>query len=118
MKIAFIGLGNLGAPMARCLIAARHTVTGFDTQVQPDGINCAKRPPAAVAGAKAVITLLPNAATIAPPADDTHPPQTVAIEVDPLDSVFSRAMRIVYGKSFAAGSTPCRAREASLPSPI
>ena len=31
MRIGFIGLGNMGAPMARNLAAAGHAVTGFDT---------------------------------------------------------------------------------------
>ena len=31
MQIGFIGLGNMGAPMARNLAAAGHAVTGFDT---------------------------------------------------------------------------------------
>ena len=31
MKIGFIGLGNMGAPMAANLAAAGHQVTGFDT---------------------------------------------------------------------------------------
>ena len=30
MKIAFIGLGNMGLPMAINLITAGHAVTGFD----------------------------------------------------------------------------------------
>ena len=30
MHIGFIGLGNMGAPMAANLIAAGHHVTGFD----------------------------------------------------------------------------------------
>ena len=29
-EIGFIGLGNMGRPMARNLIAAGHTVRGFD----------------------------------------------------------------------------------------
>ena len=29
-KIGFIGLGNMGLPMARNLLAAGHRVTGFD----------------------------------------------------------------------------------------
>ena len=32
MKIGFIGLGNMGAPMAHNLAKAGHTVFGFDTQ--------------------------------------------------------------------------------------
>lgn len=31
MKIGFIGLGNMGAPMAANLAAAGHDVVGFDT---------------------------------------------------------------------------------------
>jgi len=31
MKIGFIGLGNMGAPMAANLAGAGHDVTGFDT---------------------------------------------------------------------------------------
>ena len=30
MKIAFIGLGTMGLPMARCLCAAGHQVRGWD----------------------------------------------------------------------------------------
>ena len=30
MKIGFIGLGNMGAPMAANLVAAGYSVTGFD----------------------------------------------------------------------------------------
>jgi 3-hydroxyisobutyrate dehydrogenase len=30
MKIGFIGLGNMGAPMAANLVKAGHEVTGFD----------------------------------------------------------------------------------------
>ena len=29
-RIAFIGLGNMGLPMAKNLLAAGHQVTGFD----------------------------------------------------------------------------------------
>ena len=32
MRIGFIGLGNMGAPMAHNLAKAGHTVLGFDTQ--------------------------------------------------------------------------------------
>ena len=40
MKIAFIGLGNMGAPMARNLAAAGHKVTGFDvTGVEVEGVG-------------------------------------------------------------------------------
>ena len=41
---------------------------------------------------------------------DNEPPQTEAIEEDPLDSVISDTTRMVYGKSVAAGKTACKAR--------
>ena len=40
MKIGFIGLGNMGAPMARNLVAAGHAVSGFDLVAPcPDGVT-------------------------------------------------------------------------------
>ena len=39
LTIAFIGLGNMGAPMARNLVAAGHNVTGYDIAAPcPTGI--------------------------------------------------------------------------------
>ena len=35
--IAFIGLGNMGLPMAKNLVAAGHVVTGFD--LSPEALN-------------------------------------------------------------------------------
>ena len=47
MKIGFIGLGNMGMPMAANLAAAGHEVTGYDvSDVRPDslnGIECGRR---------------------------------------------------------------------------
>ena len=60
MKIGFIGLGNMGAPMAANLAKAGHDVTGFDTQAQPDGLNLAMDAASAAEGADVVITMLPN----------------------------------------------------------
>jgi 3-hydroxyisobutyrate dehydrogenase len=63
--IGFIGLGNMGGPMARNLIAAGHRVTGFD--VVPEaraaaaeaGITVAAGAAEAVREAEAVVTMLP-----------------------------------------------------------
>ncbi|MCF2903751.1 3-hydroxyisobutyrate dehydrogenase [Octadecabacter sp. CECT 8868] len=76
MKITFIGLGNMGAPMARCLIAAGHSVTGFDTMAAPDDITCAPTVAAAVDGAEVVITMLPNGDILRSVAEDIHPAMT------------------------------------------
>lgn len=61
MKIGFIGLGNMGAPMAANLVKAGHEVTGFDVAgVTVDGVATAESSAAAVKGQEAVITMLPN----------------------------------------------------------
>ena len=61
MQIGFIGLGNMGAPMARNLAAAGHTVTGFDTApVSVEGVTPAPSAAAAAADRDAVITMLPS----------------------------------------------------------
>jgi 3-hydroxyisobutyrate dehydrogenase len=63
--IGFIGLGNMGLPMAQNLIKAGHSVTGFDvTRAQVDklaaaGGQAADSVKAAVTGADIVITMLP-----------------------------------------------------------
>jgi 3-hydroxyisobutyrate dehydrogenase len=45
MKIGFIGLGNMGAPMAANLVKAGHEVTGFDVAgVTVDGGGIAHPP--------------------------------------------------------------------------
>ncbi|MCZ4287361.1 3-hydroxyisobutyrate dehydrogenase [Hoeflea alexandrii] len=61
MKIGFIGLGNMGAPMAANLIKAGHQVTGFDVAgVTVEGAAKAGSAAEAASGQDAVITMLPN----------------------------------------------------------
>ena len=61
MKIGFIGLGNMGAPMATDLAKAGHDVAGFDVAgTTAEGVRVADSLEAAVAGMDAVITMLPN----------------------------------------------------------
>ncbi|WP_340161765.1 3-hydroxyisobutyrate dehydrogenase [uncultured Hoeflea sp.] len=61
MKIGFIGLGNMGAPMAANLIKAGHEVTGFDVAgVTVEGAAKAGSAADAASGQDAVITMLPN----------------------------------------------------------
>lgn len=65
MQIAFIGLGNMGAPMAANLVAAGHDVTGFDvTHAELAGGRTAKSAKEAVLDAEIVITMLPNGAIL------------------------------------------------------
>ena len=65
MQIAFIGLGNMGAPMAVNLAKAGHSVKAFDlsqeaiAKVVSAGAQAASSAQEAVQGAEAVITMLP-----------------------------------------------------------
>jgi 3-hydroxyisobutyrate dehydrogenase len=64
-SIAFIGLGNMGGPMAANLVKAGHKVVAFDLveasrkQAKSDGAAVADSAAGAVAGAEIVITMLP-----------------------------------------------------------
>ena len=63
-SIAFIGLGNMGGPMAANLVKAGHAVTGFDLSAdmlaaaEKAGIKPANLLADALAGAEVVITML------------------------------------------------------------
>ena len=77
--IAFLGLGNMGGPMAANLVKAGHTVRGFD--LSPDAVETAKSngietfPAAieAVSGAEVVITMLPNGGIVKKVYDEVLP---------------------------------------------
>ncbi|WP_321366676.1 3-hydroxyisobutyrate dehydrogenase [Pseudomonas extremaustralis] len=70
MKIAFIGLGNMGAPMARNLIKAGHGLNLFDLnqtvlkELAELGGHISDSPRDAATGAELVITMLPAAAHV------------------------------------------------------
>ena len=71
MKIGFIGLGNMGAPMAANLVAAGHDVTGYDVAAPcPEGVNKADSAAGAAQGREVVITMLPNGAILQTVADE------------------------------------------------
>ncbi|MGQ2902150.1 MAG: 3-hydroxyisobutyrate dehydrogenase [Neoaquamicrobium sediminum] len=63
--IAFIGLGNMGNPMAANLVKAGHQVRGFDlvadnlTTAAANGVTISDSATAAVDGAEIVVTMLP-----------------------------------------------------------
>lgn len=74
MKIGFIGLGNMGGPMAANLAAAGHDVTGFDAaDTSAEGVQTATSAEAAVKGAAVVITMLPNGDILRSVADQIIP---------------------------------------------
>ena len=65
-KTAFLGLGNMGGPMAVNLVAAGHSVRGFDpvpaaaATAAANGVAMFDSAAKAVADAEVVITMLPN----------------------------------------------------------
>ncbi|WP_226488781.1 3-hydroxyisobutyrate dehydrogenase [Pseudomonas sp. B20] len=70
MNIAFIGLGNMGAPMARNLIKAGHALQVFDlnksvlAEFAELGAQVSDSPAQAAQGTELVITMLPAAAHV------------------------------------------------------
>lgn len=61
MKIGFIGLGNMGTPMATNLVTVGHTVQGYDIVASyPDGVAACGSAAKAAKDAEVVITMLPN----------------------------------------------------------
>ncbi len=70
MKIAFLGLGNMGLPMARNLLRAGHQLTIYNrtrSKAEPlrsDGANVAGSPAEAVGGAEIVFTMVADDAAL------------------------------------------------------
>ena len=70
MKIAFVGLGNMGGGMAANLVKAGHTVQAFDlsadalARAAENGCTACETVREAVAGVEAVVTMLPNGAIV------------------------------------------------------
>ncbi len=65
MKIGFVGLGNMGGPMAANLAAAGHEVVGFDPAAPcPADVTPSATAAEAASSADVVITMLPNGAIL------------------------------------------------------
>src|SRR3970040_2249727 len=64
-RIGFVGLGNMGNPMARNLLKAGHPVRGFDVvpeaveRARKDGIGILQNAAATAFDAEIIITMLP-----------------------------------------------------------
>ncbi|WP_170557511.1 3-hydroxyisobutyrate dehydrogenase [Ruegeria atlantica] len=96
MKIGFIGLGNMGNPMAANLAKAGHDVTGFDmADVAVPGVNMANSGAEAATGADVVITMLPNGQILRAVANEIIPAMTsgaVWIDCSTVDVDSARAV--------------------------
>jgi 3-hydroxyisobutyrate dehydrogenase len=104
MKIGFIGLGNMGAPMAANLVAAGHAVTGFDVAgVTVEGAATAASAAEAAAGAEIVLTMLPNGAILRAVAAEVLPAMTKGAVLLDCSTVDVTSARDVAAEAEAAG---------------
>ena len=106
-NIAFIGLGNMGGPMAANLVKAGHKVTAFDlveaskSQAKADGAAIADSAAAAVTGADTVITMLPAGKHVMSVWTDVIPAMskgTLIIDCSTIDVENSKAAHALAAK--------------------
>jgi len=116
-KIAFIGLGNMGAPMAANLVKAGHKVIGFDlveaqrAGAAATGVAVAASARAAVDGAEAIFTMLPAGRHVVACWDDILPAvprSALVVDCSTIDVASAR-------QAHAAGE---RAGAATLDAPV
>lgn len=101
MKIAFIGLGNMGGGMAANLVKSGHTVRAFDlstdalARAEAAGCNRAADAGGAVKGADAVVTMLPAgshvAAVYASEVFGNAAPDTLLLDCSTIDVATARS---------------------------
>ena len=104
MKIGFIGLGNMGAPMAANLAAAGHEVLGFDVAgTQAHGVAQAASGTDAAQVADIVITMLPNGAILRAVAQDILPAMHKGATLVDCSTVDVESARAVAADAEAAG---------------
>jgi 3-hydroxyisobutyrate dehydrogenase len=104
MKIGFIGLGNMGGPMAANLVVAGHEVTGFDlTAPMPAGVTAAATATEAANGAEVVITMLPNGAILRSVAAEVIPAMAAGSVLCDCSTVDVDSARAVAEQAAAAG---------------
>ena len=102
--IGFIGLGNMGAPMAANLVRAGYSVSGFDTAgTTAEGVAPGTSAAAVSTDADVVITMLPDGAILRRVAEEVIPamkPGALLIDCSTVDVESARA---VSDKAEAAG---------------
>ena len=104
MQIGFIGLGNMGGPMAANLARAGHQVTGFDLSApMPEGVTAAATAALAASGAEVVITMLPNGAILRAVAAEVIPAMAPGAVFCDCSTVDVDSARAVAALAVAAG---------------
>ncbi len=107
MKVGFIGLGNMGAPMAANLVKAGHDVTGFDVAAPcPEGVRCADSAAEAARGQEVVITMLPNGEILRAVAAEIIPAMDRGAAFLDCSTVDVESARAVAEQAEAAGLLP------------
>ena len=104
MKIGFIGLGNMGGPMAQNLAKGGHDVLGFDLAApMPEGVGKAATAGEAARGAHVVITMLPNGAILRAVAAEIIPVMSKGAVFLDCSTVDVASARAVAADAEAAG---------------
>ena len=104
MQIGFIGLGNMGAPMARNLASAGHDVAGYDLQMScPDGVQPATSAAEAAKDKDVVVTMLPHSAALVAVADEIIPVMKAGSCLLDCSTIDVETSRQVADKALAAG---------------
>ncbi len=104
MQIGFIGLGNMGAPMAANLAAAGHDVHGFDLAAPcPDGVTPTTSGADAAKGADVGITMLPNGEILRAVAAEVIPALSPGAVLCDCSTVDVESARAVAAQAMAAG---------------
>lgn len=117
MKIAFIGLGNMGGGMAANLVKAGHDVHAFDlsdaalARAKEDGCGVFTGARAAAAECDALVTMLPNGAIVEHVYTDEvighAPPGAVLIDCSTIDVDTARAVSAAaHGAGYAMVDAP------------
>ena len=107
MKIGFIGLGNMGGPMAANLAAAGHYVTGFDVApAQVEGVSMVPTAQDAASGRDVVITMLPDGAILRQVAAEIIPSMAAGCGFIDCSTVDVDSARAVAADADAAGLLP------------
>lgn len=104
MNIGFIGLGNMGGPMARNLVGAGHTVSGFDVAgVVIEGVESVATAAEAASNADVVITMLPNGTILRSVAGEIIPAMKSGACFIDCSTVDVESARAVADQADAAG---------------
>jgi 3-hydroxyisobutyrate dehydrogenase len=102
-RIGFIGLGNMGAPMAANLARAGHDVLGYDlSDVAVAGVARAESAAAAVAARELAITMLPDGRIVRGVYDEivkAAAPGTCMIDCSTIDVDSARAAHAQAGEA-------------------